>query len=482
MKKAFLSLLLLCLPLVSHSRVRLPHLLSDGMVLQQQSEVRLWGWARPAGTVRVTPSWNGRTYTAHARRDGRWEVRVATPAADNRPYTITFDDGTPLTLSGVLMGEVWVCAGQSNMEMPMAGFGNCPTEGYNEELATAADHASIHFVKVPSVMSMKPLDDARCSWETVSPQTLGRCSAVGYYFARMVSSALRIPIGLIMANRGGTRVESWLSEDNLRRHTDEPLDSAAMVQRYGYDYHRPLLWGNGTFHPILPYTVHGILFYQGCSNVDYGTSTYAERLEMLVRQWRHDMGNEQMPFYMVQIAPYVYADGPDGISSALLREQQMLASERIPHAAIVGTNDCVYPWERGQIHPRLKRPIGERLARVALHRDYGFTEMQYEGMRYDSMTIEGDTCYLRMKDTYGGISRYDDIEGFEVAGADRVFHPARAAHFWVPGNDPRNETIYVTSPEVKHPVAVRYCFRNFQIGNLANNALLPLFPFRTDRW
>jgi sialate O-acetylesterase len=482
MKQAILSFFLAALALTAQAKVRLPHILSDGMVLQQQATVKLWGWDKAGRQVTVTPSWDGHRYTATTDKDGRWMVSITTPRADHKPYTVTFDDGDRTVVNGVLMGEVWVCAGQSNMEVTMSGFNNCPVEGYNEEMAVADDHSDVHFVKIPSVMSMRPLDDAQCRWEAVSPQTLGHCSAVGYYFARMVSHALRVPVGLVLANKGGSRVESWLSEDNLRRHTDEPLDSMQMVKRYDIDYIRPLLWGNGTFHPILHYTAHGILFYQGCSNVDRNTSTYAERLKILVEQWRKDMDNPQMPFYMVQIAPYAYGDGRDGVSGALLREQQMRAADLIPHAGIVGTNDCVYPWESAQIHPCQKRPVGERLARMALNRDYGFSAIQSEGMRYESMTIEGDTCYLKMKNTYGGISRMDDIQGFEVAGEDRVFHPAKAGHFWVPRQDPRNETVFVTSPEVKRPVAVRYCFRNFQLGNLCNNALLPLFPFRTDHW
>ncbi len=286
-----------------------------------------------------------------------------------------------------------------------------------------------------------------------------------------------------MANTGGTRVESWLDEDNLKRYTQEPLDSMAIVKKFTRDYHRPLLWGNGTFHPILNYTVKGILFYQGCSNVGDPGNQYSDRLKLLVEQWRRDFRLGDIPFYFVQIAPYHQgADGVDGIVGALLREQQARASEIIPNSALVCTNDLVYPWEYDQIHPCQKRPVGERLAFLALNRSYGYNNVWCESPRYKSMTIQGDTCYVRLQNDYGGISRFNGIEGFEVAGEDRVFHKAVAGHFWAPGNDPRNETVFVTSPQVKHPVAVRYCFRNFQLGNLKNCANLPLLPFRTDNW
>lgn len=480
MKKIIFFLFMALLGLPVQAKVRLHHLVADRMVLQQQSDARLWGWDKPGTTVTISTSWNGARYEARTDSKGLWTVKVKTPEASYTPYSITFDDGEKTTIKDVLIGEVWVCGGQSNMEMPMGGFPNCPIEGYNETVTEAGELSNIRFAKIPSTMSMRPLDDAVCDWKAVGPETLADCSAVGFYFARMVNRALQIPVGLILANKGGSRVESWLNEENLKRYTDEPLDSAGIVKRYGYDYHRPLLWGNATFNPILRYTIKGILFYQGCSNV--GSTTYAERLAVLAKQWRDGFGQGDVPFYMVQIAPYIYGDGPDGISAALLREQQMKASMMIPNADIVSTNDCVEPWERHQIHPRRKQPVGERLAFLALNRDYGMKGIRAEGMRYKSMTIEGDTCYIRMGNDYGGVSRYDDIEGFEVAGEDRVFHKATAGHFWVPGNDPRNESIFVTSPEVKHPVAVRYCFKNFQIGNLYNNALLPLFPFRTDNW
>lgn len=471
---------LMCLP--GQAKVRLSHLIGDHMVLQQQTDARLWGWDSPNKTVSVTTSWDNATYQAKTDKSGSWMVKVKTPKAGLTPYSITFDDGDKTTINDVLIGEVWVCGGQSNMEMPMNGFGNCPVDGYTEAVTEANDNGGIHFVKVPSVMSMKPLNDANCEWKAVDASTVGDCSAVGYFFANRVYKALHIPVGLILANKGGSRVESWLNEANLKKHTDEPLDTAGIVKSFPKDFFRPLVWGNGTFNPILNFTVKGILYYQGCSNVGSHPEAYAERLAILVKQWRDSFAQGDIPFYFVQIAPFAYGDGKDGWSAGYLREQQLKASDMIPNAGIVCTNDCVYPFEFAQIHPRTKKPIGERLAFLALNHNYGFGNLPCESMRYKSMTIQGDTCYVRFQNDYGGISRFDDIEGFEVAGSDRVFHPAKAGHFWVDAKDPRNETVFVTSPEVKHPVAVRYCFRNFQSGNLKNQALLPLFPFRTDNW
>lgn len=481
-RHAAAAMLCSLLALPAQGKVRLPHLIGSQMVLQQQTDARLWGWDAPGKTVTVTTSWDNASYQTKTDKKGSWQVRVRTPKASFTPYSICFDDGEKTTISDVLIGEVWVCGGQSNMEMPLNGFGNCPVDGYTEAVAEANDNGAIHFVKIPSLMSMKPLDDAACEWKPVNAATVGDCSAVGYFFANRVLKSLRIPVGLILANKGGSRVESWLNEDNLRKHTDEPLDTAAIVKEFPKDFFRPLVWGNGTFNPILNFTVKGILYYQGCSNVGIHPEAYADRLTLLAKQWRESFGQGEIPFYFVQIAPFAFGDGREGSSAGFLREQQLKAADMIPNSGIVCTNDCVLPFEYAQIHPRIKKPIGERLAYLALNRDYGFTNLPCKSMRYKSMTVQGDTCYVRFQDTYGGISQFDEIEGFEVAGADRVFHPAKAGFFWPKAGDPRNETVFVTCPEVKNPVAVRYCFRNFQMGNLRNQALLPLFPFRTDNW
>ena len=474
MRKVIFLLLLLCAASLQ-AKVRLPHVIGDNMVLQQNTQARLWGWAKPGKSVKVSVSWSDITYSAKAGKDGKWLVSVATPAASYTPLSITFDDGEATTLHGVLSGEVWVCAGQSNMEMPVRGFGNCPVEGYNQAVTDAVHSKGIHYVKIPSVMSMTPLEDAQCEWRECNPFTVGEASAVGYFFARVMNRTLDVPVGLVMANKGGTRVESWLTRENLQRHTTETLDSLEMVKRFSWDYHRPLLWGNGTFNPILNYTVKGILYYQGCSNVGDPGNQYSERLALLAKQWREQFGLGEIPFYFVQIAPYYYDDDVNGVSGALLREQQQRAASLIPNSALVCTNDLAYPWETQQIHPCQKQPVGERLAYIALNKTYGMHTLMCESPSFKELTISNDTCYVRLQNDYDGISRYEDIQGFEVAGADKVFHPAKAYYYWTKG-------IIITCDEVKQPVAVRYCFRNFQLGNVANQAGLPLFPFRTDNW
>lgn len=463
----------------AQAKVRLPHVLSDGMVIQQNADAHLWGWATPKKTVTVTTSWNNSASKAVAGKDGKFLLTVKTPGASFTPLSITFDDGEgAVTVNNVLAGDVWVCAGQSNMEMPVKGFDGCPLKDYNNVVADAVNNRGLRWVKIPSVMSMKPLDDAQCQWHESDMQNVSEESATGYFFGRMLSRSLNIPIGLIEANKGGSRVESWLNEENLRKLTDEKLDTMGIVNNPGtHDYERTLVWGNGTFAPIINSTIKGIIFYQGCGNVGYHNSDYAFRLSKLVEQWRGSFG--EVPFYFVQIAPFDYGPGP---AAALLREQQAKAVSLIPNSGIVCTNDLVYPYERHQIHPCQKRQVGERLAFLALNRDYGFKNIYCYSPQYEKMDIVGDTCFIKLKDTYGGLSRYEGIAGFEVAGADKVFHKAEATHYWKPGNNPHNEWLAVISKDVAAPVAVRYCFKSFQLGNLANQGGLPLIPFRTDNW
>ena len=483
MRRLFLLFCGIVLSLSIQAKVRLSHLVGDNMVLQQQTEARLWGWAKPGSEVKVTTSWSSQVVKAKAGMDGAWLVKTPkTPKASYEPLTITFDNGDgPLSIAGIVSGEVWVCAEQSNMEMPVKGFGQCPVEGYNQVVLDAVNSKGVRSIKVPSVMSSRPLDDAECEWRLCSYRTVGEFSATGYFFARLLSRTLDIPVGLIEANKGGSRVESWLTKENLQRYTNDPVDSVEIVKQWPTDYLRSLLWGNGTFNPILNYTVKGILYYQGCSNVGDPGNQYSERLKVLVEQWRGQFGLGEIPFYFVEIAPYHY-DDVNGTQGSLLREQQQRAAQMIPNSSLICINDLVYPYETTQIHPAQKQPVGERLAYTALVRDYGMEGLWYKSASFKDMTVKNDTVFVHTQDNYGCEAPFEQIEGFEVAGEDRVFHKAKASHFWQPGGGYWDEAIIVVSPEVKKPVAVRYCFKNFQIGNLKNGAGLPLFPFRTDNW
>ena len=470
-KSIFISLLMLMVSFSATAKVRLPHILCDNMVLQQQTDVQLWGWATPQACVSIKPSW-GNKQVVKADKNGRWNLRVRTPKGGYTPLSITFSEGNSITLHNILSGEVWVCGGQSNMEMPLKGFNDCPVEGYQEAITESGDIQGIRYAKIPATMRMMPQDDAECHWEIVNPNTANECSAIGYFFACRLHKMIDMPIGLILANKGGTRVESWLEKDYLKQHTNEPTDSANIVRQYPTEWQRPLLWGNGTFHPILNYTVRGILFYQGCSNVGQVPTIYGERLTQLIGQWRKELQSPNLPFYFVEIAPYNYGN-TQGTDAALLRMQQQRVAQNVNNTVLIGTNDLVYPSEADQIHPCQKRQIGERLAMTAAARDYGFENIYYRCPSLDRVEIHQDSCYVYLKDTYNGIAAATSYEGFEIAGNDGVYHPAQAQYL-------HNGKFVLTSLGITKPVNVRYCYHNFQLGTVKNQAGLPLLPFSTN--
>ena len=333
----------------------------------------------------------------------------------------------------------------------------------------AANFSGVRYAKIPSRMSMSPEQDADTRWTVVSPSTVRGASATGYFFGRLLSKSLGVPVGLIEANKGGTRVESWLNLENLKANTDEKLDKQS-IDAIKTDYYRPLVWGNGTFSPIEKYTVKGIIYYQGCSNVGYHMDDYARRLGLLVTQWRKAFACGDIPFYFVEIAPYWYDDA-DGTNAAVLREQQYKASKLIKNCGFIGNNDGAYAWEMKQIHPSQKRKVGERLAYRALTDTYGVKGLISKNPTFESLTVNGNEVIVKLSNTDGGIYPLYGIQGFEVAGADGKFHRAAARYDWHDG-------IIVSSEKVAVPRAVRYCFRNFMLGNARNQGGLPLIPFR----
>ena len=450
-------------------------LISDNMVLQQNADARLWGTADPGSTLSVTTSWDGKTYTTTTDRTGEWSLAVKTPEASYTPMSITFSDGTPLTVNNVLIGEVWLASGQSNMEMPLRGFGGCCIrDGWDEVAASRKWADKVRFFTVPLRQSYTPLEDTPGQWAVPSPETAADFSATAWYFATRLSEVLDIPVGIVSCAHGGARVESWLPREILETYPDVSLkekDIEAMTH-----YIRPMMMYNAMFNPVKNYTVNGIIWYQGCSNVG-ADETYADRLATMVAKWRDDLGTgERIPFYAVEIAPYDY-DGTQDNMAPYLREAQWKAIDMIPNSGMICINDLVEPYERFNIHPADKKNVGHRLGNLALNRTYGKTQFPVRHPRYKSHTVKGNEMWVALDDLDMGICRNYDIQGFEVAGADRIFHPADSVWLHWQTNE-----LVVSSDKVPTPVAVRYCFRDFLPGTLYGGNWLPLIPFRTDDW
>lgn len=374
MKKHFLLLILslLFLP-IAQGKVKLPAMMGDHMVLQQNSSVKLWGWA-DGKKVTVTTSWNNRTYQASTDKDGTWLVKVDTPEGGYTPYSITISDGTPVTLSDILIGEVWICSGQSNMEMRMMGNTAQPIDNSLETLLNAGNYRDrIRFITVPRIKDVqRRADFKKEKWKVSTPETTIDCSATAYFFAKQITETLNLPVGLVINSWGGSRIESWMTEETLSSIQGIDIETAKSSKldvrnRLGclYDI---MLW------PVKNYTARGFLWYQGESNI-FNYQFYAPMMTAMVQLWRNVWEAPDMPFYYVQIAPYKYENSRN-TGAALLREAQVEALKTIPNSGIVPTTDI---GDEFCIHPPQKDVVGLRLATLALTKTYGIRRLPSNG-------------------------------------------------------------------------------------------------------
>ena len=456
------------------AKIKLPSLLSDNMVLQQQTSVRLWGESSPNATVTVAPSWSKAAAHTKADNKGCWELFIQTPAASFTQHTLKFTDGESVTLRNILIGEVWLCAGQSNMVMPLNGFDYCPIRDANQVIADAPNHPVIRMVTIKPKVALTPQMYTEGSWQMPSTENAKMFSAAAYHYALALQRTLQVPVGIITSAWGGSRVEGWLPKEILKTYKDEDLSIVGTTDKVPV-YMQGMLMYNALIYPCHNYTIKGFLWYQGESNVK-SSHTYAERLATMVEHWRTLWKQKDLPFYFVEIAPFACEYKRDGWIGALLREAQFKAQSLIPNSGMIGTNDLVEDYEEPQIHTCNKKDIGERLAFMALNRTYRYVGVESDYPSYKSMNISGDKIEIALNHAERGISPWIGIKGFEIAGDDKVFHPAEASL------NQKEHTITVFSNEVKQPIAVRYCFRNFLKGNVINLRNLPLIPFRTDDW
>jgi len=465
MRKYFLllSFCSLCILQNLQANVTLPAIFGSGMVLQQKESIKIWGKAKANANVLISPSWNAKVYTVKVDRNGAWQTGVTTPVAGG-PYSITFNDGTKLVLSDVLIGEVWLCSGQSNMEMPVKGFGNQPILNSNDMLLDA-EEPGVRLFRIEKNMSRTPLDGLTNKWEHTNASTVKEFSAVGYQFARILQQKLKVPVGIIQCAYGGTDIEAWMTKNSLLDFSDfkNPPDTAKLIKN------DPAVLFNGMLNPIIGFNIKGTLWYQGENN-RVNPQTYAKKMAAMVKDWRTQWGIGEWPFYYVQIAPNVYKDHKEDIP--LLYEAQAKAMTLIPNSGMAVSVDA---GSQATIHPPNKTIIAKRLAYWALAKTYGKEGIAFMGPIYKSLKITDDKAILSFDNIALGLTAYDQkLISFELAGDDKIFHPADAV---ISG-----KTVVVKSIAVKKPVAVRYAFKDNAVGNLYNVEGLPLGPFRTDNW
>jgi len=465
-----------CLLLVSAllsplSAQGLSPLFGDHMVLQRETGAPVWGNTDPGTEVTVTASWPGAVaQTATADTRGDWRVVVRTPSAGG-PFALTARAGDDETVvSDVLIGEVWICSGQSNMEWRVTQSKDADAE------VAAADHPMIRFFDVPRTTSGSPAATCGGTWRAVSPQTVGGFSAVGYYFGRELQGELGVPVGLIGSNWGGTVAEAWTSAETLRGVFPEfggKLDSleqgvadASSSGGKKLNQNTPTVLFNGMIAPLVPFAIRGAIWYQGESN---RTRAYQYRslFPAMIADWRAHFGRGDFPFYFVQIAPYGYR-GDTG-QAAELREAQAMA-QSVRNTGMAVTMDIGNPKD---IHPANKQDVGRRLALCALGQTYG-EGVEWRGPTLRSTEVAGSTIRLNFDHAAGLTAGGGQPTCFTIAGKDQVFHPAVAVI--------EGEAVLVRSPAVGEPVAVRFAWGAADQPNLRNAAGLPASSFRTDDW
>lgn len=488
--------------------VKLPAVFTDHMVLQQGQPNRVWGWASPGETVRVAIQ--QQTHETQAGTDGRWEVTLK-PLPVGAPLTLTVTGNNTVTVNDVLVGEVWVCSGQSNMQWSV-------NQSYDADLhKLTANYPQIRLLTVPQVGTQEPQSDFRGAWQVCSPETVGDFSAVGYYFGRQLHTTLNVPIGLIDNAWGGSACEAWIRRDLMEAKPDmygpllarwdaiaqraaDPVEQqkfAAQMEAWqkeaaearaagkpvprqpqGLDQqmrgqHRPANLYHGMLQPILGYGIRGVIWYQGETNAGRAYQ-YRDMFPLMIQNWRDDWKQGDFPFYWVQLADFRAEQPQPGNSDwAELREAQTMTLDRLPNT---GEAVIIDIGEGKDIHPRNKVDVGLRLARLALARDYGIN-LAHRSPRYASKAVQGGKVVLTFDHVGGGLRNFDVNEsiGFAIAGEDRKW-------VWAKANVTGPNTIEVSAAEVPEPVAVRYAWSDNPVCNVYSAEGLPVTPFRTDDW
>lgn len=479
-------LCLLCGCLLSAQNVRMPFsvasIISDHMVLQRNTETPVWGWANPGTKVSVSTSWNKKSYAVTADKDGNWKVLVATPEAGG-PYSVQVSAGKEKrTYSDVLIGEVWIFTGQSNMEMPVCGFGMQKVEGAVETLLASSRYAGkirIFEIKRPAAGQAQK-DVPEVSWQLGSGSAAANISAIGWFFSQYITDALGVPVGIIENAWGGCKIEPYMTAEAVSHALKDNVPDERLkhvLERKNQKNKAPVevatIW-NSRMLPIAGYAARGFVWYQGEANL--GDRYYDLMQTAMVQQWRAAWGDRdcRMPFLFTTIAPYKYKD-PRATVRAFFVENQLRSLKFIPNAYAAVTESI---GDERCIHPAKKKDVARQFVLYALEKVYGQPTGMAPGYAYPvSYAFKDSLATVRFENTAMGLGSQSDkrVRGFELAGDDQVFHPAEAMM-------KSGDEIEVKCAAVPAPVAVRYNFHNYADGNLENTFGVPVPCFRSDNW
>lgn len=469
--KKYLLFFILFLTIVAKAEIQLPSIISDNMVLQQNAVVLLWGKANANEKLVIKTSWDNKEYNAQASDDGSWEVKVKTEKAGGPYEVIIVAKSGSKTLKNVLLGEVWLCGGQSNMDMGFRGLANQPVYNAAEEILNS-NYPELRLFRVKRDFSMEPASDCRGDWRISDSESAEVFSAVGFIFGRELHKTLGVPVGMIVSSWGGSKVEAWMSKEKLEGFMDTKITwevDQRMANR------TPSVLYNAMIKPIAGYTIKGCLFYQGEANVT-NPQGYAQLFPEMVDEWRK-LWKSNFPFYYVQLAPFSYTNmkwNSEGTEVAKFREVQANAMKNIPNSGMVSLTDV---GDEYTIHPPDKVTVAKRLLFWACAKTYGMKGFECQGPTYKGLELQKGQIAVTFDNARYGLSSYGkELVGFEIAGSDKVFYLAKAKI----ERDPIK--VVLTSDSVPSPVAVRYCFKNYSYGNLYNNYGIAAAPFRSDNW
>ena len=498
--------------LPSFAHTGLPSIFGSNMVLQQKQENRVWGWGDAGDAIKVTIA--GQTHKAKVGKDGTWHVMLD-PMEVGGPHTMTISGHDEIEFENVMVGEVWICSGQSNMAWPVARANDSDLE------TMTAKYPNIRMISVPRVGTDKPQSDFKGAWQPCTPEVAKEFSAVGYFFGRQLHQTLDVPIGLIDNAWGGSACEAWVNRDvfdkderfsELAKHWQEieenhksgkaqrefekaveewqkkvdeankagkPAPRKPRMNNGGLTGNqRPANIYNGVLHPTIGYGIRGVIWYQGESNAGRAYQ-YRDLFPLMIQNWRDEWQQGDFPFYWVQLADFRSEKAEPAESDwAELREAQTMTMSKLPNT---GEAVIIDVGEANDIHPTNKQVVAKRLSRWALANQYGFSDLPHRSPLFKSMENSDGGIVLTFDHVGSGLDTFDvnELQGFTIAGDDKVFHLAKAQ---IVGKGRGRNQIRVWSDAVSDPIAVRYAWADNPVCNVRTFDFLPLTPFRTDDW
>ena len=468
----FIYLFVFLLSFSSSAQIELSNLFSDNMVLQQESHVNVWGKAKKNQELIIYTSWSGKIIRTIVKDDGSWEVKIKTPSAGG-PYNIQVTcDGETKTINNVLIGEVWLASGQSNMEMTFSGNNREPVIGSLDAIANS-NNTKIRFFNVKEKVSEERIDDIEGEWLEANFKNTPNFSAVAYSFAKYLNQVLDIPFGIINSPKDGSVAEAWISPDVLKKITTNKELSYYAKQ----PHNNPSVLFNGMINAIIPFTIKGAIWYQGEGNSGR-YQNYMKLMNGLIKNWRDEWGLGDFPFYFVQLAPNGSLGQGNGTSQAFLREAQLRTMLSVENTGMAVTLDIGSTITN---HPPEKLLIGKRLAYWALAKNYGFNGLPHSGPVYESMKVKNNKVYVNFKFAKNGVTSYGKpLSGFEIAGEDKIFYSADASidPHWSAGWENRS-VLTLSNKNVPNPLYIRYGWKNYIEGALYNVEGLPASSFRS---